>query len=212
MHSKHVCSFWHMFAIKMGLCTFTVALLFLSFYSLHQSLEWKTSPPATHLNHNHLPPLPPSHPRAQPPLRNRLLLHPRLFLPHPTPSTLHPHHKMLTVPITPCHTHPVTPTKCKLTIIPKEGPTMDRASRPRTPISPLRIPPSSSSQASTYQGLAEERPTKTKTKNKDSSCGTAWNVRFDLWWDNGHEKTVTLNYCRVWMCRWCAVIPYLCQQ
>lgn len=177
MHTKHFCSFWYMFVSikKKVLFTATIALFFLSFHSLLQSLEWKTSPPATHLNHNHLPLLLPSHPIAQPPQRNPLLLHPHLFLPHPTPSTPHLHHKILIVPITPCHTHLVTPTKCKFTIIPKEDPTMDRASRPRTPISPHRIPPNSSnsSQASTYQGLAEERPTKTKTKNKDSNCGTA---------------------------------------
>lgn len=149
------------------LCCFFFCL---SFHSLLQCLEWKTSPPTTPLSHSLLPLLLPSHPRAQPPPTNPLLLHPHLFLPHPTPSTPLLHHKMLTVPITPCHTHLVTPTKCKFTIIPREGPTMDRASRPRMSISPHRIP--HSSQASMYQGLAEERPTKTKTKNKDSNCGT----------------------------------------
>lgn len=145
-----------------------------SFLSLLRCLEWKISPPAIPLNHNPLPLLLPSHPRAQPHQRNPLLPHPHLFLPLPTLSTPLRHPKMLTVPITPCHTHLVTPTKCKFTIIPREGLTMDRASRPRIPISPPRIPPSSnSSKASMCQGLAEEKPTRTKTKNKDSSCGTA---------------------------------------
>lgn len=141
--------------------------------SLLQCLGWKTSPPTTLLNHNLLPLLLLSHPRAQLLQRNPLLLHPLLFLPHPTLSTPLIHHKILTVPLTPCNTHLATQTKCKFTIIPRGGLTMDRASRPRILISPLRIHPSSnSSQASMYQDSAEET-TKTKTKNKDSNCGTA---------------------------------------
>lgn len=134
---------------------------------------WRTRPPATPLNPSLLPLPTPSLPRAQPPQRTPLLPHPHLFLPHPTPSIPIPHHRILTIPVTPCPTLLVTPTKCKFTIIPREGLTMVRASSPRTLISPLRIHLSSnSSQASMCKDLAEERPTKTKTINKDNNCGT----------------------------------------
>lgn len=142
--------------------------------SLLQCLVWKTSPLATHLNHNPLPPTTRSPHRAQAPKRSPLLLH-HPFPQHPTPSIPRLRLKMPTVPVTPCHIHLVTQVKCQLTVTPREGPPMDRASRLRAPISSHKIPRSSSNSnnQTRMQGLAEEKPTKTKTRNRDNSCGTA---------------------------------------
>lgn len=157
--------------------------VFLYFYSLPQCLEWKISPPATppQLNLNHLPLLLLNHPRAQPPQKTPLLHHPLPFPHHPTPSTPLPHHKLLTIPTTVWHTHLETPTRCKSTIIHREGLTMGKTSRLRMPIRHLRIIPSSNNSLLSMQlDWAEEKPTRTKTRSKDSNSGTAWNVRFIL--------------------------------
>lgn len=132
--------------------------------SLRLCLEWKTSPPLTHLNP--LPLLLPSPPNPQSHQRNPLFpLQP--FLPHLTLNTPFLHHKTLTVLVIPCPIHLGIATSCRFTIIPKEGPTMGRLSRLRAPISLHRV---ASNQASFYKVPEEGRAA--KTKNKDSSCGT----------------------------------------
>lgn len=137
--------------------------------SLLLCLEWKTRPQTTP-NHSlpHL--LPPSLPRAQPPQTTPLLPHPNLS-PHlpilSMPSRLH---KTLTAAATACHTHPVTPTKCRCTVTPRADQATARASKRRTPTSLPRIIPSSSCRISTPGWVGERR---IKTKNKDSNSGTA---------------------------------------
>lgn len=137
-------------------------------YSLHLCLEWKTSPPLTHLNHLplllHNPPNPQSYQRTP--------LFPLQLSPlHLTLSTPSLHHKTLTVLVIPCHIHLGITTSCRFTIIPKEGPTMGRVFRHRPPTSPHKV---ASNQASFYKDLEEERAT--RTKNKGSNYGTVWNV------------------------------------
>lgn len=136
--------------------------------SLLQFLEWKTNLPVFLLNLSLLPLLHHSHLKALPP--QNPLLHP---LPHPTPNMHCPLHKTLIIPQTPCLTPPLTQTKCSLTIIHREGQTMDRAFRPKTTISLRPLLRSNNNPVSTAQESEEEIPTKLKTKSKDSNCGTA---------------------------------------